>query len=222
MKSMKTIQIGTACIAAALIAGCATHPRERYETTTYRAPVVTDPAGAEWRAGMTDDFRATRLDQDIGARAADQDELVIQLYEERVHVGKETVDAGEVRLRKIVTTETVQHPVELRRETLVIERIPANGQLQRMAPGEGRFQAFQEEELSIRLREEQPYVERETVVSGQVVARRQPQVERVNITREIRREEIEVDQLGDTANVEFRGEIREAAGAQRPPLPDRR
>jgi uncharacterized protein (TIGR02271 family) len=216
MNSTKTIQIGTACMAAALIAGCATHPRDRYEPTFSQAPIITEPAGAEWRQGAGEDFRASRLDQDVGATRFEQDEMVIPLYEERIHVGKEMVETGEVRLRKYVTTETVNHPLELRRETVVIERIPAGAQAQRMSSGTIPRDAFQEEELTIRLREEQPFIERETVVSGQVVARRQPQTERVNITREIRREHIEVDQTGERANVEFRGDIREAAGAGRP------
>src|SRR4051812_3863168 len=47
-------------------------------------------------------------------------ELVIPLYQESVNVGKREVEAGAVRLRKIVRTETVNQPVEIRHEDVVI------------------------------------------------------------------------------------------------------
>ena len=40
-------------------------------------------------------------------------------------MGKRTVDAGQVRLRKIVRTEIVNQPVEVRHEDVVIERVAA-------------------------------------------------------------------------------------------------
>jgi len=52
----------------------------------------------------------------------DRNEVSIPLHEEQVSIGKTTVDAGQVTIRKIVTTETVSQPVQLRRESLVIDR----------------------------------------------------------------------------------------------------
>lgn len=52
----------------------------------------------------------------------DQDQINIPLHEERLNVGKRTVDAGQVTIRKVVTTETVNQPVQLRKESLVIDR----------------------------------------------------------------------------------------------------
>jgi len=57
-----------------------------------------------------------------------QNEVVIPLHEERLNVGKRTVDAGQVTIRKIVKTETVSEPVQLRREMLVINRDAAGAQ----------------------------------------------------------------------------------------------
>ena len=53
--------------------------------------------------------------------------VVIPLYEETVNVGKREVETGAVRLRKVVRTETVNQPVQLRHEEIVIDREPANG-----------------------------------------------------------------------------------------------
>src|SRR5436305_5940845 len=48
--------------------------------------------------------------------------MVVPLREESVKVGTREVDAGSVRLKKIVKTETINQPVQLRREEVVIDR----------------------------------------------------------------------------------------------------
>ena len=62
------------------------------------------------------------------ARPAVQDayDRAIKLHEERLHVNKESVNAGDVKIHKDVITEqkTVKVPVE--REEVVIERRPAH------------------------------------------------------------------------------------------------
>src|SRR5258707_803935 len=50
----------------------------------------------------------------------------VPLSEEKVKVGKRTVGAGEVKLQKKVSTEQVNVPVELKREDVVVERVPAH------------------------------------------------------------------------------------------------
>ena len=41
-------------------------------------------------------------------------------------IGKRTVDAGSVRLRKVIRTEIVNQPVEIRHEDVVVERVAAD------------------------------------------------------------------------------------------------
>src|SRR6267154_4256529 len=48
--------------------------------------------------------------------------MVVPLYAESVNVGKREVDSGAVTLKKIVKTETVNVPVELRHDKVVIDR----------------------------------------------------------------------------------------------------
>jgi uncharacterized protein (TIGR02271 family) len=52
--------------------------------------------------------------------------IEVPLSAEEVKVGKRTVGAGGVKLHKTITTETVNVPVELKREDIVVERIPAH------------------------------------------------------------------------------------------------
>ena len=51
------------------------------------------------------------------------------LVEILAKVGKREVEYGGVRLRKVVKTEVVNQPVELTREEIVIERVPAGQEM---------------------------------------------------------------------------------------------
>jgi uncharacterized protein (TIGR02271 family) len=112
-------------------------------------------------------------------------EATMQLNEEKLHVGKREVEAGSVRLRKVVRTERVQQPVELKREEVVVERVPANEARQTGQP-------FQGQEQVIPLRREEAVIEKENVVREGVRARKRTETERENVSEEIRREDVEV------------------------------
>jgi stress response protein YsnF len=172
----------------------------------------------------------------------DQNNITIPLYEEKISVGKKTVDAGQVRLRKIVKTEQVNQPLELRRETLVIDREPAGSQRAASVSGSASAgsasakasesssadgtafsgPAFQEKEFVIQLKEEQPVVEKQVVHTGNIVARKDAQMSRQTVNREVRKEDIKLDKSGNMANVTIKGnldaqasrDINEPAGAE--------
>lgn len=147
--------------------------------------------------------------QETGAMAQTGKEVVIPLYQEQVNVGKREVDAGTVHLKKTVVTETINQPVELRRETLTIQREPgggatstapgtAPGAAQQAQPGTAPGmaqpgQAFQEQEFTIQLKSEVPMIQTQVVESGRFVAQKQERTETTNIQSQIRREEISVD-----------------------------
>lgn len=124
-----------------------------------------------------------------GDMAAGRDEAIIPLHEERLQVGKRQVEDGGVRLRKIVKTETVHEPVELRREHIEVERIPAS----ELHATEGRGRAFEEDEVVMRERHEEPVIEKRDEVVGGVRAYRVEDVERRDVEAEIRKEDVEID-----------------------------
>ncbi|MFN7140534.1 MAG: YsnF/AvaK domain-containing protein [Limisphaerales bacterium] len=201
------------------------------------------------RIGADQQFQAQQQQQQQPYTAGTQqqiqgDQLVIPLHEEQLRVGTRTVDAGTVTIRKIVTTETVNQPVEIRRERLVIDRHGGGAQFgaaqqqqgigARAQAGQAEFQgqaqfgepagaargqqggaAFQEQTYTIQLREEQPVVQREVVQTGQVVARKTAETQRQNVQQQVRREDVRLDQ-GAARNVEVRGDIQ-AAGQIREP-----
>jgi uncharacterized protein (TIGR02271 family) len=114
----------------------------------------------------------------------------VPLSEEEVKVGKKTVSAGEVNLQKKVSTEQVNVPVELKREDVVIERVPAH----ETEPA-GK-EPFQEERVEVPLSREEPVVEKETRVTGGVRVRKTEGTERETIQESVRREDVDIDESG--------------------------
>jgi uncharacterized protein (TIGR02271 family) len=110
----------------------------------------------------------------------------IQLLGEVLRVHKDRVSRGEVRIRKEVVTEnqTVQVPVT--REELVVERRPA---------GETAVPAgnIGETEIRVPLSEERPAVDKSTVVREEVSVGKRPVEEVRDVTGEVRREELAVE-----------------------------
>jgi len=121
-----------------------------------------------------------------------RDEATIQLAEERLNVGKREVEAGGVRLRKVVRTEIVNQPVELRREEVVVERVAAGQTGAR--PGAG---GFQEQEIYIPLRREEAVVQKEVRVREEVHARKESQTETQQVSDRVRREDVEIERTGE-------------------------
>ena len=135
--------------------------------------------------------------------------MVVPLYKESVNIGKQQVDAGSVKIKKVVKTETVNQPVELRHEEIVIERQPASGQ------GDSS-QAFQGQETTIQLTKEMPVIEKQTQQSGQVVVKKSSQSEQQNIQAQVRSEDVDVVKFGNPQNVTI-GQNVESAGAAESP-----
>ncbi len=322
-KFIKPVMI--ACSAGLLFTACATDRETSYSSTStsegYSGGTTADineSSGSEWQQGSTRSQHSSNT-QYSGGQSSSQDsqqvsgnEVIIPLHEERLNVGKRTVDAGTVTIRKVVTSETVNQPIELRRETLVIDRESSGAQSgntqfqsststrQRQASsaninsqgnaeqsgagisadaqvgqaeggvsvgakesgagisaqadfdqdepagaatssttttqrsstqfesspssqnqnfssgGQASGNAFQEQTYTIQLREEQPVVEKSVVQTGQVVARKNSQMQRQTVQREVRREDVRVDQGANAKNVQIRGDIQGAKGFNEP------
>lgn len=110
----------------------------------------------------------------------------IQLKEEQVKVGKRDVEAGGIRLRKIVRTETVNQPVELQREEIVIERVPAGSATTPTG-------SFGSEDIFIPLRREEAVIQKDARVTEEVRVGKKIEVERQQVSEQVRKEELEVD-----------------------------
>jgi len=178
----------------ALAAGCASD-KEKSESAVY-APYPSGPAPVVY-AGQTTTGSSYATGR--GETMAARDNTVVPLYQESVKVGKREVDAGTVRIKKIVKTETINQPIELRHEEVTIERQPASGEATTASPAGG--QQFEEKEMVIQLKREEPVIEKQTSSAGQVVLRTRSESEQTNIQSQIRREDVDVAKSSDAQNV---------------------
>jgi stress response protein YsnF len=122
------------------------------------------------------------------------------------------VEVGSVRLRKQITTETVNQPVQIRRETLVVDRVAGTGSQETAATAgtAGTFTPFEQGEIVIKLHKEEPVIEKKVIASGRIVAKTTTDTEQVTVSREVRKENIDVEKIGNPQNVT----ISESVGAR--------
>ncbi len=110
--------------------------------------------------------------------------------EERLQVGTETVQTGQARLRKYITTETQSVEVPVSREEVRLEREPITEENrgQAMAGGD-----LTEEEHEVTLTEERVVVGKETVPVERVRLGTETVRDTEQVTEEVRSEQIDVD-----------------------------
>jgi uncharacterized protein (TIGR02271 family) len=110
--------------------------------------------------------------------------------EERMHVGTERVETGRARLRKYIVTENVQTTVPVSREEIRVEREPITdaNRGQAMSGPE-----LSEEEHEVTLTAERPVIGKETVPVERVRLGKQTTTEQRQVSDQVRKEEIEVD-----------------------------
>jgi len=115
-------------------------------------------------------------------------EEVVALKEERMQVGKREVASGGYRLRKVVHKEVVNQPVELKREELVIERVPMTG----AGPV---TEAIAEDEIFIPLRREEAVVGKDVRVREELRARKNTAVDTEIVSEQLAHEDVEVEKI---------------------------
>lgn len=217
IKSLPIKQSILALSAGAFLVGCAGmhHEHSRSNAKAMKDYSYQQPSYQQSSYGQQTTFRegsgAQATYSDTSASQAEK-QWIIPLYEEKLNVGKRTVDAGQVKIRKVVTTETVNQPIELRKESLIIEREASGAQLSGTSQ-EFTGAPFEEKIFTISLREEQPVVEKSTQVKERVVAKKSAEWLRQNIQRDVRQENVMLDKSGTAANVTVHGQF-ESAGTE--------
>jgi len=118
-------------------------------------------------------------------------EKVVQAKEEKLHPRKESVETGEVKVRKEVHTEQKNIQVPVTKEEVVIER-------RAVAGGKARSSSDIKagEEIRIPVREEQVHLEKETVVKEEVAVGKRKVQDTEEVSGNVRKEEIKVEKKG--------------------------
>jgi len=129
----------------------------------------------------------------VHAGGADQK---IQLREEELQAQKRPVEAGEVRVRKEVTTEHKTLEVPVRHEEVVVERHAVSGQ--HASSGDIR----EGEEIRIPVMDEEVDVRKRAVVKEEVSVGKRVVQDTERVGGEVRKEHVRVEREGD---VDVRG-----------------
>lgn len=179
-------RLGTSANGAVVTVNAGTRRTEAESILTqYGGDLATGAASDDY--GSTE---ATRLSSADAAPATDtyREEAPenIQLLGEVLRVHKDRINRGEVRIRKEVITEnqTVQVPVT--REELVIERRPGRETV-------GPAGTIGETEVRVPLTEERASLDKSTVVREEVSVSKRPVEEVRDVTGEVRREDLVVE-----------------------------
>lgn len=118
-----------------------------------------------------------------------EDGRVIQLQQEHLKANKETVNQGEVKVRKVVHTEHKQITIPVEHEEVVIERRPVNGRRN----GKEEIAA---EEIRIPVQEERARVSKEAVVKEEVRVEKRKVRDTETVSGDVQGEELVVESQG--------------------------
>jgi len=123
-------------------------------------------------------------------RAGVKEQVSVPVVEEELIAEKRSKEAGAVHLRKEVRTERKNISVPVTREEVRVERVPAGREVR---PGEA---TFQENEVTIPIREEEVEVRKRPVVREEVRVSKTPRQEERVASAEVRKERAEVEEEG--------------------------
>jgi uncharacterized protein (TIGR02271 family) len=147
--------------------------------------------GAEERAGSgalaAEPAETRSADPAPDISGHEEDDLRVRRSEEEIRVETREREAGEIRVRKRVRTETERLTVPKKRVEVSVEHVPVEGDEAATAPQIG------EEEIVVPVVEEEIVVEKRPVVKEEIRIRKDV-VEEVEVVEEdVRREEVEID-----------------------------
>ncbi len=134
-----------------------------------------------------DESASLRKGESIDVQEGEQH---IKLREEQLRVQKQSVETGEVRLRKDVVEEHKSIDVPVTHEEVYIEHHPGSGQISDQPIGVG-------ETYRIPVREEQVSVEKQTVVREEVFLGKRLVQETKSVSDTVRHEEAHIERKGD-------------------------
>ncbi|MEO5970257.1 MAG: YsnF/AvaK domain-containing protein [Bdellovibrionia bacterium] len=131
----------------------------------------------------------------VNVEAVEANEAKIPIVEEELQATKTLKEAGRLNIRKVVHTELKHFTIPVMREEVRIERGPAvEG-----AVSEGLTQGkdvFQEETISIPLREEEVTISKRPVVKEEVRIKKEQVFDQQEVQGQVKKEDLEIKEEG--------------------------
>jgi uncharacterized protein (TIGR02271 family) len=117
------------------------------------------------------------------------EEISMPVSEEELDVVKRDRQAGEVRLRKDVVTETKHMEVPVTREEVHVERVPAS-ERRDVLPGD---KAFEKDSVSMPIHEEEVEIRKRPIIKEEVRLRKERVTEQRAAEADVRKERVDVE-----------------------------
>ena len=124
-------------------------------------------------------------------RGALEDDLRVQRSEEEVRAGVHEREAGQVNVKKSVRTEREVVRVPKRREEVVIERVPVDGEAREASTA--TVTDIGEDEVVVQVFEEEVVVSKKIVLKEEIRIRKRVAWDEEAVEVDLRKEEVEVD-----------------------------
>ena len=165
--------------------------------TSRHAGEAAVPRGADGQDtdgdGVFDDVKDTAVGRDTSGLTTDD---AMTRSEERLDVGVQRTEAGRARLRKRIVTETETHTVPVSSQRAKVVREPIT---EANMPKAMDGPALSEEEHEVVLTSDKVVVDKETVAVERVRLDTQTVTEQQQVTEDVRKEQIELDDPTGTA-----------------------
>ena len=165
---------------------------ERRVRLHYALPIAGEAEGKTVPIVQAEPVETGRTEAVSGVTGREDDEVRVRRSEEEILVGRREREAGALRIRKRVRTETEHLEVPKKRVEVTVERVPVE---EAQSSGEGitATPQIEEEEIVVPVVEEEIVVEKRPVVKEEIRIRKQV-VEDVEVVEEdVRKEEVEID-----------------------------
>jgi uncharacterized protein (TIGR02271 family) len=165
---------------------------ERRVRLHYALPITHESEGRSIPIAPAEPVETGNVEAVSGVAGREDDEVTVQRSEEELLVGRREREAGAMRVRKRVRTETEHLEVPKKRVEVTVERVPVDED----QPGVEGITAtphIEEEEIVVPVVEEEIVVEKRPVVKEEIRIRKRV-VEDVEVVEEdVRKEEVEID-----------------------------
>ena len=165
---------------------------ERRVRLHYALPIARETEGTATPIVPAEPVDTGSAEAVSGVTGREDDEVRVRRSEEELLVGRREREAGTMRIRKRVRTETEHLEVPKKRVEVTVERVPVE-ETQSGEEGITATPQIEEEEIVVPVVEEEIVIEKRPVVKEEIRIRKRV-VEEVEVVEEdVRKEEVEID-----------------------------
>ncbi|ACB93829.1 DUF2382 domain-containing protein [Beijerinckia indica] len=154
-------------------------------SVTPLAQTVSEPASLQ--TGTPLQTGAPLMEQPAESKAFENEEMVIPIAEELLHIGKREIDNGRVRVHSYTVTKPASASIKLREENITIERHPVD------RPITATDNAFAERTIELDQHAEVPVVEKDVHVSEEIRLAKDVREHQETVSDSVRETKVDIE-----------------------------